>query len=389
MKVVDVETLMLTYQMEKPLLGGRGRFDRKEGLLVRIRTDEGLIGIGEANTWGNMTAVATIIESNLKPLLVGENPTDIERLWEKMYRATSTFGRRGIAVVAISGVDIALWDLLGKTKDIPIYVLLGGRFHTEIKAYASGLYPQDPKDLAREARGYIDQGFTAMKQRLGVNPSTDVELVRTVREAIGQNAELMVDACASWNPIAVEDWRIREKMMRSRPSSVYALKIARQLEQYDLAWIEEPLPPDDLDGMAQLAASLDTPIAIGENVFTKYEFRDVLVKRAADIVQPDATRAGGLTEVKKICAMAAAWHLPCVPHIWSTGVGLAANLHLITSTPNALYAEYDTLTNPLRHELIRGALKPIKGFMKCPDGPGLGVELDQEVLNRYLIRRSS
>ncbi len=385
MKIVSVEVLKLSYPMDRPIATGRGTFDRKDGLLVRIGTDEGLTGIGEANIWNDMEAVAAVIRHNLTPLLLGEDPSEIEKLWERMYRATSTFGRRGLPIIAISGVDIALWDLLGKAKGAAVYELLGGRFWNKIPAYASALYPASSAELAREARGYVKQGFSAMKQRLGVDPRTDIQLVKSVREAVGKDVELMVDALTSWNPVAVEDWSARERILASRPGSLCALEIIRRLEQYDLTWIEEPLPPDDLEGIAQLAASVDTPIAIGENVFTKYEFRDVLLKRAADILQPDVTRAGGLTEAKKICAMAAAWHLPCVPHIWGTGVALAANLHLIISTPNAIWAEYDTLANPLRHELIKGALKPKKGSIDCPGGPGLGLELDETVLERYLV----
>jgi L-alanine-DL-glutamate epimerase-like enolase superfamily enzyme len=385
MKIVDVKALCLRYQMEKPITGGRGQFSFRDGLIIKIIADNGMEGFGEANVWGNMSLVAYVVSEVLKPLLIGQDPARIEYLWEKMYRCTSTFGRRGLIITAMSGVDIALWDLVAKFRKMAVYELMGGVFHNEVKAYASGLHPADPKEMIKEAQDYLRQGFTAMKQRLGVDPAMDVELVRIVREAVGNETELMADACTSWNPITAEDWTHRENLMRSSPASTSALRIARQLEEYHLAFIEEPLPPDDLEGMAQLASQIDTPIAIGENVFTRYEFRDVIRMRAADVLQPDVTRTGGLTEARKICAMASASHLPCIPHIYGTGVALAANLHLITATPNALYAEYDTLANPLRHELIGGALKPVKGFLRCPDGPGLGFQINEQVLNRYLV----
>jgi L-alanine-DL-glutamate epimerase-like enolase superfamily enzyme len=385
MKIVDVKAVCLRYKMEKPITGGRGQFSVREGLLTKVIADNGMEGIGEANVWGNMGLVASVISDILKPLLIGEDPTRIERLWEKMYRCTSTFGRRGLVITAISGVDIALWDLVAKSHNMAVYEMLGGAFHNEVKAYASGLHPAEPKEMTTEAQAYLKQGFTAMKQRLGVDPTRDVELVRLVREAIGDDVELMADACTGWNPITAEDWTQREKLMRSSPATVSALRIARQMEQYHLTWIEEPLPPDDLEGTANLASLIDTPIAIGENVFTRYEFRDVIRMRAADILQPDVTRTGGLTEARKICAMASASHLPCIPHIYGTGVALAANLHLITATPNALYAEYDTMINPLRNDLIGGALTPVKGYLRCPDGPGLGVRIDDEIMSRYLV----
>ncbi len=385
MKIVDVKALCLRYRMEKPITGGRGQFSFREGLIIKITADNGMEGFGEANVWGNMALVAYVVSEVIKPLLVGEDPTRIEYLWEKMYRCTSTYGRRGLIITAMSGADIALWDLVAKFRQMAVYEMLGGAFHSEVKAYASGLHPADAQEMTKEAHGYLKQGFTAMKQRLGVDPARDVELVRVVRAAVGDEVELMADACTSWNPITAEDWTHRENLMHSSPATISALRIARQLEQYRLTFIEEPLPPDDLEGMAQLASLIDTPIAIGENVFTRYEFRDVIRMKAADVLQPDVTRTGGLTEARKICAMASAAHLPCIPHIYGTGVALAANLHLITATPNALYAEYDTLANPLRHDLIGGALKPAKGFLRCPDGPGLGLRIDESVLNRYLV----
>ncbi len=366
--------------------GGRGPVSRKESTLVEIHTDTGFVGYGEANTWFSAPGLRAVIEEMIGPLLIGENPANIEYLWEKVYRKTSPHGRRGLVVIAMSGVDIALWDLLGKELSVPIYRLLGGQANERVRAYASGLYPRrNLQELQDEATSYLKQGFRAMKVRIGMGYSRDAELVRAVREAIGYEPELMADACTAWTPIAAEDETVRARIQEEGSARLFARRLLAKLEPFQLSWLEEPLPPDDLDGLAELAADSRTPIAIGENVFTRYEAREVLRKGSCHILQPDVTRCGGISEARKIAAMASAWHKQCVPHVWGSVIALAANMHLITATPNCTYVEYDTLHNPLRTDIAKEPLLPTDGVVVAPERPGLGVDLDERVLREYEV----
>lgn len=386
MKITRVRPRMLSYSMGTSVDGGRGAVSEKEALIVEVQTDSGIVGLGECNTFRNMRGLKAVIEEILAPIVIGEDPTDTERLWEKTYRQTLPHGRRGLLIVAMSGIDVALWDIVGKAVGMPVYKLLGGATNTRVKAYASGLYPTADLDaLQSEAARYLAEGFRAMKQRIGMGPSQDIRLVRAVREAIGYDNELMADVCTAWSPYAAEDEKVRMRVMNEGPARVHAERLMAELEPFRLSWVEEPLPPDDLDGMALLAARSSTPIAIGENVFTRYEAREVLVKRACDILQPDVTRIGGISEARKVAAMASAWHIQCVPHIWGSAIALAANLHFIVATHNCTYVEYDTLPNPLRTEICSRPLVPVDGWFGPPEGPGLGVELREEVLRRFEV----
>jgi len=239
MKIIDVKVLMLTYRLRKPLVGGRGRFDRREGVLIRITTDAGLVGIGEANAWGNMVSVATIIESNLRPLILGENPADIERLWEKMYRGSRGYGRKGASIIAISGIDIALWDILGKVLNVPLFQLLGGSVHDNLKCYAS--LPPYGGDPTKEVVRCIEDGYKAVKIKAWY--PNELKYIEKVRDAIGSNIDLLVDANCFYDK-----------------KTAYAA--ADECEKNDIFWLEEPFSPDNLDDMCELTSSVNVQIAV-------------------------------------------------------------------------------------------------------------------------------
>jgi len=272
-------------------------------LLVEVATDAGLTGVGTVGA-ANGHALYTI-ENHLKYVLLGQNPFDVEILWERMFRESINYGRKGMAIEAISAIDIALWDIMGKATGQPVYNLLGGRTRERIRAYASRLYATEDLDaLAAEAQAFVDQGFTAMKQRFGYGPRDGVagmrrnmELIKTVREVIGPDVELAADAYMGWDVN-------------------YAIRMIHMLEDagMQLAWVEEPVMPDDVEGYAQIAAACDTLISGGEHEFTRYGFRELIDRRAVDIVQIDVNRAGGITEARKIWAIAAAHDLPVRPH---------------------------------------------------------------------------
>jgi L-alanine-DL-glutamate epimerase-like enolase superfamily enzyme len=357
------------------------------GLLVEVETDDGIIGIGEAGVGGGSTR--HVIEHQLRPMLIGEDPLLIEGLWQKMFARTRQFGRRGIAINAISGIDIALWDIAGKVAKLPVYRLLGA-CRDRVEAYASGGFYQEGKsveDLAAEAEGYRARGFTGMKMKIGRNPSTqthlrhlagnaqlcevepeeDIARVAAVRKALGPKAKLMVDVNCAWSP-------------------AMAIEIGRALEPFKLYWIEEPVATDDIDGSARVAAALATPVAGYETEIGLYGFRELITRGAVDIVQPDIAWSGGFSECRRIAALAQAHHLMVAPHAFASAVTLVASLHFAASIPNGLVLEFDQNPNGLRDELLK---EPIRidgnGMIRLPERPGLGIELDRAAIDRYRI----
>jgi L-alanine-DL-glutamate epimerase-like enolase superfamily enzyme len=371
LKIKEVEAMVLTCQLEKPIMDATYTLPHRSMVLVRVNTDEGISGIGEAAYFGGPPLITkTIIEKELADYIIGEDPRNIERLWEKMYQRTIKHGRRGAIIASMSGVDIALWDILAKSIGMPLYRLLGG-CHERIRAYASaGFYAEGKglKELANEMESYVKEGFTAVKMKIGrVSQAEDIARIKAVREAIGPDIDLLVDG-----------------------NNVYtayeAIKMARRMEEYDIFWFEEPVPAEDIEGSAKVAAAIDMPIAAGENEFTRYGFRDLIINKALDIAQPDVTWCGGITEAKKIAAMASAWNIICVPHSFSSAVALMSNLHFSASIPNGRMQEFDRNYSPLREELL---VEPVKinkdGYLNLPDKPGLGVELNESVVKKYRV----
>src|SRR5580692_10187469 len=326
MKINDIRTIALSYKCEPPYASASGVQARRGALLVEIETDDGTVGIGEAGPGGGVTA--SCIEKDLKPLLIGEDPLMIEGLWQKMAVRTRQYGRRGIVMNAISGIDIALWDIAGKVADLPLYRLLGG-CRERVEAYASGGFYQEGKgadELAGEAEVYRARGFKGMKMKIGRNPSTqthlrhlvdhaelcevepeeDIARVAAVRKALGPHAKLMIDVNCAWSP-------------------AMAIRMGRALEPYDLYWIEEPVATDDIDGSARVAAALATPIAGYETETGLYGFRELITRGAIDIVQPDIAWTGGISEGKRIAAFAQAHHRMVAPHSFGSAVLLMAS----------------------------------------------------------------
>jgi len=343
-------------------------------VVVELETDAGITGVGHG-TWAT-GAIATIIEETLSKLVVGEDPRRREQLWEKMYRATIPFGRRGAAIEAISAVDIALWDIAGKEAGKPVYELLGGPTTDEIPCYASNLHPVDHETLEREALDYVEKGFDTMKMRFLHGPEAgrrgmreNEELVATVRDAIGDDIELAADAYMGW-------------------SVRYAKKMVERLEPYDLAWIEEPVIPDDIEGYAEIRAASSIPISGGEHEFTRWGHERLLEEDAVDILQPDVHRVGGITELKKIADMAAVHDVPVVPH-----VGTNPTLHCIAASTNAPMAEYFPIPEWYREQqdkestysdaIYQHPPAPVDGAIPLPDRPGAGMEPNEEALAHF------
>ena len=341
-------------------------------LVVEVMTDDGLVGIGNAA----LSPIVTkqVIDNYLKPLLIGANPWDIEFLWQHMYRKTMAFGRKGIGMAAISAVDIALWDLLGKSAKQPVYRLLGGRTKARIPVYASRLYSGSLDQVASEARAYKDAGYKAMKLRFGWGPvdgaagmQRNVELVRTVRRTVGEEIDVMADAYMGW-------------------TLDYAKRMLPLLEPFNLRWLEEPVIPDDLRGYADLRAYGRVPIAGGEHEFTSYGFRDLLEARAVDYIQFDTNRVGGISQARKITAMAEAFAVPVVPH-----AGQMHNYHVVMASLNSPMAEFFPpvdveVGNELFWYIFNGEPTAKDGFIDLDeDLPGLGLTVNEEGMKKFQV----
>ena len=379
MKITEVITHQLLVNVDEPFTSSRGWFYKTKGaLVVEIRTDSGLVGWGDC--YGPAAVNRSIIDNVFKAALIGRDPFDVEVLWEELYNKIKDYGLSGFSISSISGIDIALWDIIGKATNQPIHKLIGGAFRTQLQAYATGLYFKDMNRLneeaVAEAKGYVTQGFKAIKMKIGLGSLTkDIDRVSAVRDAIGPDVQLMVDANHCFNV-------------------PQAIAIGRELQKLNIHWFEEPISPEDLDGYVEVTGKLDMAIAGGENEFTKFGFRRIIERRAMDIVQPDVCAAGGITECKKIAALAQASSIQCVPHAWGTAIGLAATMHYLASlpfTPPCLLPvppmlEYEQTFNPFRDELSSADLTHKGGFVTVPNGPGLGIEINREVLERYRVK---
>jgi D-galactarolactone cycloisomerase len=358
MKITAIEAICLAIPMKPLDPPSPWTSATRKQIIVRVKTDAGLTGVGEAFAYGAPLAVCNVIEESLAPLLVGQDPQRIDYLSDLMHRGTMIYGRRGLAMFAISGVDIALWDLLGKALGAPVHALLGGATRPTLPVYASLMRYDSSKDVAGACKSFVAQGFTMLKLH-----QTDVASVRAAREAVGPTVELMLDVNCPWTPTE-------------------AIAMARALEPYRLYWFEEPVwPPEDYAGLAEVARVTATPIALGENESTLYGFREIIERRAGDILQPSITKVGGITEFKKIAALAQAANLPIAPHSFYFGPGLAATLHVAATWGGSIPVEFPTgehetsfLTRPIQAR---------DGRVEVPTGPGLGVEINEEAIRRH------
>ncbi|MSP82538.1 MAG: mandelate racemase/muconate lactonizing enzyme family protein [Alphaproteobacteria bacterium] len=347
--------------------------------LVKLTTADGLVGWGECICQFPEAALATrvIVDAGLAPLLTGQDPRDVERLWQAMRDRSWWYGNGGIAAFAISAIDMALWDVKGKALGVPLYDLLGGR-RAKLRACASVIF--DTEDLAAthaEFAGYVARGYTAVKggwgksraTSFGLDPARDLRVVSTIRDAIGPKVDFVVDVGTHVH------W-----------TSSHAIKMARAFEAYDLFWIEEPLPQDDIDGYVRLRRAVATPIAAGEKEWTLRAFKALIDAGAVDIVMPDAGKAEGVTGCKKIIDLAAAHGVRFTPHSWSSAINTAAAAHLFASAANGVVFELKPNPSPMQHELVRDPIVQVDGYVTLPNGPGLGIAVVEDVVQRYLMR---
>ena len=371
MKITNVEGIILRLPERQAVADGT-----QDDLLVRIETDEGIVGYGEVDTSPEVGKAAIDAEMShgtcygLREVLIGMDPFDIEQIWELMYRKTNYYGRLGVVMHAMSGVDMALWDILGKAIGKPVHKLLGGSFCGDVRAYASMLMPETAQEVREMAGRYVEQGFTAVKLGygpLGKDVRKDVELAAAAKEAAGRDIEVMIDIGHGYTL----------KM---------AMQAAREFESLGIYWMEEPFPPEAIADYQRLCDSTALRIAAGEQDVGRWTFRRLIWDAHLDVIQPDISRVGGLSEAKRIAYMAHEVNRVCVPHAFRTGVLVAACLHLIAAIPNSAFLEFSVTDSALRRELLVEPFRVVNGRVAVPTKPGLGIEINPETAKKYAIR---
>lgn len=381
MKITGLNIHVLKSTLEEPFAFSQGWVKQRGATLVEITTDVGITGWGEAFAQGlePPEIAATVIDKALRPLVTGQDPTATEVLWHRMYHQTRDYGRKGSVIAAISAVDTALWDITGQARQCPVYELLGGAFRHSVQPYATGFYrvsgQGEAQRLAEEAERHHGNGFALMKVKLGYGIDDDIAVMQAIGHAMqGKPVRLMIDTNHAYG-------------------RTEALRLGRALQQYDLAWYEEPVVPEDIAGYAMLRQRLDMPIAGGENEHTLFGFRDLLAADAVDIAQPDIGSCGGITAMRHIITLAHAHGVQVNPHVWGSAVAQAASLQVIAALPvthHSLFAsgpvlEYDQSAHPFRRELTEQPITMSSGRVGIPDQPGLGIRINRDVLKRYAV----
>lgn len=385
MKISEVNSYVLQYDLDEELGYSQQYYTKRTAHIVEVVTDEGIKGYGEAFGGGGVAfGNKAIVEKTIGPMILGMDPLDCEVIWHKVYNLLRDHGQKGMPLQALSGIDMALWDIAGKFYGQPVYKLLGGAFRERIEVYGYGMMLQRVPDLkerfARESAAIAARGFTATKMKIGLGPKEDLALVETVRRAIGDNIKLMVDANHAYTA--------RE-----------AIPLGREMEKLDVYWFEEPVAPEDRQGYRDLCQALDMNIAGGEAEFTRWGFRDLIEGRCVDVLQPEVCGLGGITEYRKVLALAHTHFVPVVNHVWGSAVAVAANLHLLAALPDLPggahpvqpLLEYDTTPNRFREELLAepldvlGRVEREGGTIGLPKGPGFGFDLDWDFVGHFRV----
>jgi D-galactarolactone cycloisomerase len=373
MKIADIRTHLLEHKLEVAFESASMRFDRRMHILVEVICDDGTVGWGEC--LGPARPNAAVVEA-YKPWLIGQNPLETEKIWATCYNALRDQGQRGLTVTALSGIDIALWDIKGKHFGVPVSTLLGGRFRDSVRAYATGSFKRDGvdrvQDNAEEMAGHAAAGFHAAKVKIGFGVAEDLEVIRAVREAIGPDMRLMIDANHGYDPIE-------------------AIRLGKAAADYDIDWFEEPVTPEHLAAYRDVRAGQPIPVAGGETWHTRWGFREPLETRCVDIAQPDLCGVGGFTEAKRVADLASVHNVRVVPHVWGTAVHLAAALQFMASmVPNPVRVnpiepimEFDRTHNPFRQAIVKTPIEHQGGVVAVPDAPGLGIDIDRAALAEF------
>ena len=368
MKVVDIRSYTLSAPLVKPWKIAGIVMAEMTATIVEVEADNGLVGFGEALTRLGPSAAREVVQNILKPAVLGADPMNVDVLWEKMFSTMKSRGHwKGFMIEAISGVDIALWDLIGKALNQPVSTLLGGRHHEKLEAYASSIMLMERSEMVKEAKDLVKQGFKKIKVKVGLGVETDSGNIKAIRETVGPDIGIMLDANCGF-------------------STEEALRLGVMVEPLNILWFEEPVPPHDLEGYARLSDSLRIPVVGGESEFTRWGFRDLILRGKVSVIQPDIARCGGFTEARKIAALASSHGVTVAPHTGASGaVSIAAAVHWASSLSNLYLFEHMYTENPLRTKILKEPILEFQnGFVKVPSGPGLGIEIDKNKMKKYL-----
>ncbi|WP_280563437.1 mandelate racemase/muconate lactonizing enzyme family protein [Chromohalobacter sp. 48-RD10] len=378
MKIEKVYTHILDYKLEQAFESASMRFDRRQHCLVEIVCDDGTIGWGEC--LGPAKPNAAVV-SAYSAALIGCNPLETEKLWLELYNRLRDQGQRGLTVTALSGIDIALWDIKGKRYDAPVSELLGGRFRESVRAYATGSFKRDGvdrvQDTAEEVAGYVRDGFHGVKIKIGFDVEEDLKVIAAARESLGPEGRLMIDANHGYDLLE-------------------AIDVGKRASALGVDWFEEPVLPEQISTYHAVRDGQPIPVASGENWHGRYAMLEPLQTRAVDIVQPDVCSVGGVSEMRRIVDMAAMFGVRLVPHVWGTAVSLAASLQSMAALPpnpprrrpREPIMEFDRTHNPFRQAVVTTPLEHAGGVMQIPDGPGLGIEIDRDALRQFALKEA-
>ena len=375
MNIKKIETFIVRDKLSKSFFFSQWQYNERTCCLVKITTDDGNYGWGEG--YGPANIVKEGIEF-LKPILIGMKIIDNDVIWSKMYARTLDYARKGVLMASVSAIDIAVWDLKGKSLNLPVSTLLGGAFRNKIKPYATGLYfssiENPSKNFEIELMDYLNRGFKAIKMKIGLGIEVDLKNIKYVRKVIGNDIKLMVDANHAY-------------------SLIESIELSKKMEKYDISWFEEPMSPEYYKQYKELREKTSIPVSAGECEYLRYGFHQLLENKSVDIIQPDICSCGGLSEAKKISSLASLYGIGIIPHTWGSGLGIYVALNFIANIePNPirlvekdLYIEYDQTENSIREELIIPKLVLKDGYIDVPTSPGIGVDIDEEKLNHFKI----
>lgn len=367
MKITSIETFLVSIPFKEPLNWSFGRRPGTSPLLIRVETDAGITGWGEAIGPMSSEIIKFSIENEIRQLIYGEDPFDIERILKKCL-ASGFMWCPDLGVFITAGIEMALWDIMGKATGLPVCKLLGGMFRKEVE-FAAYIFIDSPKKMAAKCKEFVTQGYRTMKLKIGLDPKQDVEIVKTVREAVGPDIEIRVDANQAWSPGT-------------------SIRMIQKLKPYDIQFVEQPVRRDDMMGMRRVRMAVDVPIAVNEGVYTPSDTISVIKQEAADVIVTDIHNPGGMLECKKVCSIAEAAGIPVVMHSGAElGVATAAMIHLIASTPNFIFAN-DTHYHHLTDDILVEPFEFKNGLVRVPEKPGLGVEIDETKLKQYSEART-
>ncbi len=379
MKITDVEVIVLEQPQEYAAPSGAEEAAGIKFLcLVKVSTDEGITGWADVETQPHVAKAAVDAPRSgsdafegLRNIAIGEDPFETEKLWDRMYRGSIYYGRRGVAIQVMSGIDIACWDIKGKATGLPVYKLLGAGHRDKVRAYASTLFRPTPDDIRSAVDGYLERGFDAIKFGWGVfgqDPKLDVELVRAAREQAGPDIEILVDA----------GWKVRRTPFE-------AVEMIRSIEEFRPFWVEDFMHPEDYDGYRYVSERVDTRVAAGEQEATIWGFERLIDQGKVHVAQPDISRCGGLTVAKRIADYAELRNVAVCPHAWLSDILTAASLHLNAYLKDSLFLEFNVSSGPIVRELCENPIEMKDGYIDVPQGPGLGIEINEATIEKYRV----